>query len=65
MDKPIVYRTWLEVEVGKTDRGIPLRKVVVIYRGTSKARAVTAYNDIAANDDRDSVVVSYGWEVVE
>ena len=58
-----VYRTWLEVKVGETESGIPLRKVVVIYKGTSKARAVTAYNDLKKNVDFGTVQ-SYGWEIL-
>lgn len=64
--EPTVYRTFLEV-YGERLEGHPeirRRQVVVVYRGTSRRRAVAAYNDLRRWAGSNPAVASYGWEVL-
>lgn len=61
-----VYEAYVSI-VTKQQHGIPTatRMTVVLYRGTSRNRAVTAYRSVRTDKSINAVVVETGWRVIE
>ena len=63
--KPI-YEAYV-TSVVKEDFGKPMAKrmTIVVYRGASRNRAVTAYKSVRTSTAVNAVVVETGWRVIE